>query len=431
MKNQLLLFFTLCLFCIFFCGNAQPAVLDTVNENYRNSLKIYYELQSTKTKIEIEKIADKKIRKQFLSNYNEKIDKFQELIKKGVFIEHASYDNLVQSILDDIKKRNTTYNFNEIRLLLAISKDINAYNCGDGIVVLNLPIIFDIDNQFELAYIICHEIAHQKLNHVYNSMLNYCQQENSQEVKNQVKQIDKQKYNKSEIASGIFKKIVYENRIESRKHEVEADSLGYIFYRNTYPEYDNYAVETLKKLKTIDVEKDSLTKGDFIKLFETSSLKFKEEWIEGDISKYNYQKSAKFWNIDSLRTHPDCDTRIALLNQSFKMQEKLKSVEAHSFNLQRKDADKEYVFGLYFLEEYGESLYYTLLKIKNNPKDLYYRKMVYDNLIKLEAARNSYTLNKYLEIENPKYSENYNQFLCLIRNLRKSELNQIIQFYKN
>jgi hypothetical protein len=106
-------------------------------------------------------------------------------------------------------------------------------------------------------------------------MLNYCQQENLQEVKNQVKQIDKQKYNKSEIASGILKKIVYAHRIESTKHEVEADSLGYIFYRNTYPEYDNYAVETLKKLKTIDVEKDSLTKEDFIKLFETSNLKFK------------------------------------------------------------------------------------------------------------------------------------------------------------
>jgi hypothetical protein len=69
------------------------------------------------------------------------------------------------------------------------------------------------------------------------------------------------------------------------------------------------------------------------------------------------------------------------------MQEKLKSVEVANFNLQRKNADKKYVFGLYFLEEYGDSLYYTLLKIKNNPKDLYYRKMVFDNLIKLKSNK--------------------------------------------
>ena len=56
--------------------------------------------------------------------------------------------------------------------------------------------------------------------------------------------------------------------------------------------------------------------------------------------------------------------------------------------------------------------------------------MIYDNLIKLRDARNNYTLNKYLETENPKLSDSYNKFLCLIRNLRKNELTQIIEYYK-
>jgi len=220
---------------------------------------------------------------------------------------------LLNTILDKIKVSNTDINLDDIKLLLAVSNEINAYNCGDGIVVLELPLVLKIDNEYELAYVISHEIAHQKLNHVYKSMLKSSQQNNSEDLKKQTKEIDKLKYNKSKLASGLFKNIVYSGREESRKRESEADSLGYIFYKKAYPEYQNYAVETLKKLKTIDVEKDSLSKQDFVKLFEAQNLKFKDEWIASEIANYNYQKTEKFWNVDSLRTHPDCDARISFL----------------------------------------------------------------------------------------------------------------------
>ena len=159
-------------------------------------------------------------------------------------------------------------------------------------------------------------------------------------------------------------------------------------------------------------------------------MKFNESWLASEISQYNYQKTEKFWNVDSLRSHPDCDSRIIFLEKNFKIQEKNKTIDISNFNLQKEDADKEFVFGLYFLEEYGKSLYNTLLCFKKKPKDQFFKKMIYDNLIKLRDARNNYTLNKYLETENPKLSDSYNKFLCLIRNLRKNELTQIIEYYK-
>ena len=418
---------------LLFCGTliAQKTVIDTSNSGYKSTLISYYENQILKTKALIEKIDDRKIRKQFIENYTQNTTDFKALIKKGIFIEHESYSDLVQNIFQTIKKNNSGYNFDEIKILLSVNKEINAYNSGDGIVVLNLPIIYNIKNQYELAFVLCHEISHQKLNHVYNHIYKSCTLENSAEIKNKTQQIDKQKYNKGALASELFKKIVYGSRKASRQNEKSADSLGYILFKNSYPEYDSYAVETLRTLKKIDIVKDSLQQIDFEKLFETPSLKFKTDWLISDLSNYNYQKAKRFWDVDSLRTHPDCDQRILHLQKAFKIQEKNKSFDASVFNNSRKNAGYEAVFELYFLEDYGNSLYETLLQLKKNPVDLFYRKMVYDNLLKLQVARNNYTLNRFLETENPKFTQSYNQFLCLIRNLRKTEMNEFITYYKS
>ncbi len=428
MKNQfLVLFAVICCFT----AVAQNVVLDTLNVSYRNNLTSYYELQTAKTKLEIEKIDEKKVKKEFLKNYTEKKSAFEALIKKGIFIEHDNYTALLNSILQKLKNANIDNNIGDIKILLAISDEANAYNCGDEIVVIQLPLMLKVDNEYDLAYIISHEIAHQKLNHVYNSMLKSSEQNNSEVLKKQTKEIDVLKYNKHKVATTLFKNILYNNRLESRKREKEADSLGYIFFKKAYPDYHHRAVVTLKNLKNIDVEQDSLSKQDFIKLFAVQNLKFKDEWIASDIVNYNYQKTEKFWNIDSLRTHPDCDERISFLKKSFKIDDKLIPITNAVLNNYRINAQKEYVFGLFFIEEYGESLYKTLLQLKQNPSDVFYKKMMHDNLLKLQKARNNYTLNKYLETESPNYATSYNQFLCIIRNLRKNELNQLIEFYKS
>ena len=144
------------------------------------------------------------------------------------------------------------------------------------------------------------------------------------------------------------------------------------------------------------------------------------------MNKYNYQKDKKKYDIDSLRTHPDCDVRISFLTTTFNIKSISQKTESETFNTSKKEIDKEYVFGLYFLEEYGKSLYNSLLKYKQDLGDTYYRNMIYENLLKLREYRMNYTLNKYLETENPNFSEGYNQFLNFVRNLRRNELNELI-----
>ena len=326
-----------------------------------------------------------------------------------------------------MKNANSELASSDIKLLLAFSDESNAYNNGENIVVINLPLIRDLKNEYQLAFVISHEIAHQKLNHVHEGIVKRLNKYNSEELVQKTKSIDKQKFNKGALASELMKNLVYGDRRESRKKEIAADSLGYLYFSKAYPNFNLQAVEALKILKNIDVATDSLSTTDFIKIFNSQNLKFNEEWLKSDlVNNYNYQKDKKKYDVDSLRTHPDCDVRISLLTTTFNIKSIPQKIESGTYEESKKEIDKEYVFGLYFIEEYGKSLYYSLLKYKQDLGDTYYRNMIYENLVKLREYRMNYTLNKYLETENPNFSEGYNQFLNFIRNLRKNELNELI-----
>lgn len=412
--------------------NAQQEILiDTSNYQFRTSLEEYYSKKNLKLDDEATLFNNSEAQLQFKLRYAEKRKDFSLLIKKGIFVEDKKYTPLIEEIFRDIKKANSGAGLDSIKVILSIAKESNAYNIGEGIVVVNLPLIAKFENKFQLAYVISHEIAHQKLNHVFNAMIDYVNKRNSKDVEEKLSQIEKQKFNKASSASSILKKLIYNDRSKSRIKEHEADSLGYVFFNRTYPEQKQEALKTLEILKNIDQVKDSLSKKDYIAIFETPDLKFKEEWLVSDaLANYNYQKIDKSWEVDSLRTHPDCDIRKKYLINKFLLHETDKVTHSSEYVKMISKSGKEYAFGLYFLEEYGKSLYFALLELKKNQKDVILRKMLYDNLVKIREARNTYTLNKYLELESPQFSDNYNQFLSFIRNLKKNELNELISNFK-
>lgn len=419
--------FLIAFFFMEFSFAQNAVIIDTINHDYRASLKEFYAYQTSINQAILEVGMSRKIRNQFEEMYLDNKKDFISLIDKGVFFENKNYSSLFETIFERLKNNNSELASSEIKLLLGFSDESNAYNNGENIVVINLPLIRDLKNEYQLAFVISHEIAHQKLNHVHEGIVKRLNKYNSEELVQKTKSIDKQKFNKGALASELMKNLVYGDRRESRKKEIAADSLGYLYFSKAYPNFNLQAVEALKILKNIDVATDSLSTTDFIKIFNSQNLKFNEEWLKSDlVNNYNYQKDKKKYDVDSLRTHPDCDVRISLLTNTFKIKSIPQKIESGTYEASKKEIDKEYVFGLYFLEEYGKSLYHSLLKYKKDLGDTYYRNMIYENLIKLREYRMNYTLNKYLETENPNFSEGYNQFLNFIRNLRRNELNELI-----
>lgn len=423
--------YILILFCVQF-SVSQNIKIDTTEVNYRLDLEQYYITKSKSTLDLVNHISDDKVKAEFQEIIAERKKSFISEIKKGKFIYHVVFSPLISTILAEIKATNSEYNFDDIKILIALDEEINAYNFGEGIIVINLPLLLAIDNEMELSYIICHEISHQKLDHVFVSIKEFAEKNNSKEIVDKTKQLKKTKYNRSAIAKNEVKNFVYKKSRFSRAKEHEADSLGFVLYRKTYPKYILQSIKSLQILKTIDKEKDSLTKQDYFKIFENSKVNFDESWLNSeDLSNYNYQKKSKFWDIDSLRTHPDIDVRVEYLKEKFKISD----VQIQEYNNAKylsltKENKYDKIFVLYHIKEYGKSLYQTMILLKKDKENPLLNKMMYDNLIKISEYKSNYKLNQCLETESPNFTESYNTFLGFIRNLRKTNFEQIVKNYE-
>lgn len=404
--------------------------IDTLNYQYRNQLTGFYTKKSETIIAELEKTTDKNIRKELLQIYNESKQNFLKTIQKGYFIDKKPYQIVLDSLFYKITKANPETE--HIKVLVEINEEPNAYNTGEDFVSLYLPLLSKVEHTEQLAFIICHEMAHQLLQHPLSNLKKNVASFHSEQVKEKIQNIKKQKYNRNQKTEMLLKDLVYTHRKSSRVNEIQADSLGFILFSKAFPNQKQYALSVLHLLDSIDVEQDSLVENDYYQLFHSEKQAFKRSWLVNDeFDMYSYNTAPKFWELDSLKTHPDCHERILALKNNFSLNETTTVDENNTFRPLKKQAQNDVVFGLYFLKEYGKSLYETLLLLKNNQNDVFLRKMTYQNLLRIQEAQKNYTVNRYVENVNPRYSISYNTFLTFIRKLRKTELENLIQMYQN
>ena len=416
-------------------STAQKRILfDTIQKDYKTEINNLYTQRVILQKQQFsQQIQDKKTRNEVEKSYTEVSNDFKENIDKGIFVDNKMFRSTINSLVEKIQNNNSSYKqLKDSKILLSFGSSPNAYAIGNDFVVLYIPLLHKLENEMQMAFIICHEIAHNLLKHSYKSIVDYATLKHSEDIKKQTREIEKKKYNKGQIASGLYKDIVYGKRKNNRLYEHQADSLGFILFQNAFPQYTHESIKTLKLLEHIDKETDSLSPDDYFKLFNTEKSPFKESWISSnELSEYNYEKNSKFWAVDSLKTHPDCEVRIEYLNKHFKIAEKKEITASDEFILLKTSSLYNHILGLYFTEDYGKSLYESLKLYKNNTEDEFLKHMIKSNLIQLQQAQNNYTLNKYLETNNPKFSDSYNTFLYFLRQLRKSQMNAIINKYES
>jgi len=408
-------------------------LLDTLNKTYNSEIStIYANRVLEQLQVFNAEIESRSTRKAVETSYKELSENFNKNIQKGLFADQKNYRVLLDDILLKIKNNNSNFeNISETKILISFGASPNAYAIGNDIIVLFVPLIKKIETEEQLAFIMCHEIAHNILQHSYKGLIERADLENSSDIRKQTQVIKSKRYNAGQVALGLYKDIVYSAQRKNRLLEHQADSLGFILFQNTYKDKTHQALVALKALENIDEETDSLTIDDYKRLFHTETSPFKQEWLNNDeLKAYTYDKSAGYWKVDSLKTHPDIPQRIQLLNERFKVNETPNIKATAHYQELRNSSNYNHVLGLYVIEEYGKSLYETLLLLKNNSDNPFLKRMVYKNLIKLQEAQTNYTLNKYLETNNPNFSRSYNTFLYFLRQLRKTQLNAIINKYQ-
>jgi predicted Zn-dependent protease len=169
---------------------------------------------------------DPKKQKLLFEAYSERFETTNEKIAKGHILTAPKIDQYLESILGDIFKANSGLPKNELRVLLARYPWPNASQLGEGTILLNIGLVTHLENESQLAFVLCHEIAHYVLDHVDNAVRKRIAVLESKATKKQLEEIERTEYGARAKAMALLKEISYDARRHSRSHEIQADSLA-------------------------------------------------------------------------------------------------------------------------------------------------------------------------------------------------------------
>lgn len=407
--------------------------IDTTKHEKKNLFLKEFETDNELYIKEIKSKYDSKLAKYISTSFNEFSKEFGEQIKKGNFIFDDEIMQYSYSVLEEIKKNNSELKNIKFKILISKSHSLNAFCLSNGTFVLNLGLFYWLDNEDQLAGVLSHEIAHKMMEHSLKKKELDFHEEKS--AKQSVSQLKKEKYNVSDKALTLFRERLYENGNRAKKQEFEADSLGYTFYRNTNYSKSEY-LSALKLMQRYDsIKPVGLSAAVYKKFFDLSNQPFNEKWLQKeDFSNYDYSKFTEKINKDSVASHPEAEARISRILTLFpetKTETKAYNPNKELYEKLTKIAYLETVPNLYFNEEYGLSIYASLLYLeKDEENNGYFKDWLGKSFQKIYEARKNYTLNRYLERISPKeQSESYQQFLSFMWNLKLDEIKKIADFY--
>lgn len=415
--------------CVLVVGQTGFQPLDTTfSKDFRTNLvkEFKSKYQIINSNIDFTSSKQRKIVKEI---YIESQKSFIDNIDKNIFISDLKINKYLQDLLSEVLSKNKIDN-KDYKILLSNDEIVNAYNVGDGTIVLNYGLLATVENEDELVFVICHETGHQYLNHVKKEIENYAIQSTSDEIISKTNEIKRQKYRKATLASNLLNTIRYKNYKQRRLKEIQADSIGLSFYKKTFRNQKN-VLEILKKLEKSNKESDSLSIADYKLFFEKDDFKLKSKYFETEESifqNYDHRQSA---SVDSLQTHPDCATRIKLLIKNMDNETKIEGLKTSFFEF-KKNSTYQNLINLDNNKDYGICLYESLKVFKKDSSNNLIKNLIIKNLSQIILSKSNYTISRYVpDIDIKNNSKSLNTFITFINNIKISDLDILINKFKS
>ena len=397
------------------------------------AIKAKYFDQSSKRKTILLASANEKYIKDYKEIYDDQFKEIGEMLRSTRIVTDPSVHGYLQSVLQKIINANDELKGIEIRVVFSRDWWPNAYCMLDGTICINAGLMTLLNNEAELAFVVCHELSHYYLDHSGKSIAKYIETINSKEYQNELKRLSKEQYKVNQQAEELNKTMVFDSRRHSRDHEAEADMQAFHFLEKT--DYDcNAIVTTLKLLDKID-DTAVYQPLDVEKVFQFDEYPFKKKWLQKESSIFSQMNSndspLSQKEKDSLKTHPDCSRRIALISDSVKkiFSKKQFIVDEKEFNKLKKDFFVEMMDQCYKNENLSRNLYYSLLLIQSNenmPVAIY---SAVRCLNKIYYNQKDHKLGLMTDTENRSYTADYNNLLRMLSRLRLEELANIDYFF--
>jgi len=244
---------------------------------------------------------EKENRDEYKEVYSDRFKMICSLMTSQRVVTEAVAYNYLQSIYTKIVDGNPELKNLPVRIFFTRDWWPNASSLGEGTIVFNAGLFVRLKNEAELAYVLCHELAHLYLDHSNQSIRKNVSTLNSEEFKREIKRLKRKEYGVNAEMEKLLKKFAFNSRQHSREHETEADLQAMKFLRSTRFSMSG-AISCLQMLDTVD---DSAFYGklDIARLLSFNEYPFKEKWIQNESSIFGQMKEDASGLSQKKRTH--------------------------------------------------------------------------------------------------------------------------------
>jgi len=284
----------------------------------------------------------------------------EELLHSGYII----FGDPVSNYLNEIRKIIQTANPDlkkDIRIYTMLSNEANAFTFDNGIVIVTTGLVSQVENEAQLAYILCHEFVHYMNKHAISGY-----------VEN--RRIDEKKgvYSSLEKNSGYLAKYRF-----AKDQETEADQEGLQLYMAT--QYANAPLHTVfdvllysyLPIDEVPFPTDYFNEGYFVlpeKLFLDT--------LQNITAEEDYD--------DSESTHPNIKTRKQNLSSTIPDTEKengnIELVNGYSFANIQKIARYQGCLNYINEQHYEDALYQAYILLQDDPENRFLKRTIAQSL---------------------------------------------------
>jgi Zn-dependent protease with chaperone function len=333
---------------------------------------------------------------------------------KDLFISgRLLYNDPISDYVEKVRREVTASDpqlASETKVFVVKSSVVNAFATNQGYLFITTGLLAQLENEAQLAFVLCHELIHYKKKHVIKA---YVQND----------KIDRGEggYRKSEVDKKYLAKSNY-----SKEHESEADVNGFDLFAKT-----RYSLDAING--TFDVLKYSeLPFEDFEfnhKILESEFLVFPIDYIQQEVTVVEGEDEDE---DDKTSTHPNLAKRrtdIADKISSLEGEDKdrVRSNYAISEDLflnTRKLARFDLCHTNLINRQYDRALYQAYCLLKENPDNIYLNKVILKSLYGLTKYANSKRVRevsvKYSKVQGESQKLNY-----MLDKLESNELNVV------
>jgi hypothetical protein len=375
------------------------------------------------------------LKKDYEEIYKTHFEQIEKTISSKSPITAKEPHQYLQQVLGKIIKANPVLKADELRIFFTRDWWPNAYSMGDGSIAINAGLVIHMHNEAELAFVLCHELAHYYKAHTLQSVDNYVTVTNSPEFQKKLKELSKKEYGVNAELEKLNLNLIFNSRHHSRSKETEADMQAFSFFKNTG--YDaNGIVSLLQLLDTVD-KATVFPKLNLQTILNFESYPFKKKWIQEEsviFSKIDTQSAEeKAKEIDSFKTHPDCSVRIAALKDSVaaKTGGNTFLVDENYFQKLKEELLLEMIEHTYQSDNVSRNIYYNLLLLQQQKQTNLAAYLIARDLNKLYEQQKNHKAGLLLDTENKFYSKDYNELLRFLTRIRLDEMAQVTKAFCN